>query len=133
MKKLNNKGFTLVELLTVIVILITILTIAIPSITASLSRSEDKQLEAKKQSIAASALIKIKKSDFNSGEYNKFKNGECFISVSKLIDRNYINKEDTLDKNKNTIEGCIGYELGDLKFFDNDDTENKCIKGCELK
>ena len=38
--KLNNKGFTLVELLAVLAILITILLVAIPSITSSLSRSE---------------------------------------------------------------------------------------------
>ena len=56
--RLNNKGFTLVELLTVMVILVTILMIAIPSITAAMSRSEDKQVAAKKESIKSIALIK---------------------------------------------------------------------------
>ena len=51
--KINNKGFTLIELLTVMIILVTILLIAIPSITSSLSRSEDKQLEAQKAAIVS--------------------------------------------------------------------------------
>ena len=43
MKRLNKKGFTLVELLVVIVILGVIMSIAIPSITSSIERSKDKQ------------------------------------------------------------------------------------------
>ena len=38
MKRLNKKGFTLVELLVVIVILAVIMSIAIPSITSSIER-----------------------------------------------------------------------------------------------
>ena len=49
--KLNNKGFTLIELLAVIVLLIAISAIAIPSITASIERSKDKQDDAKKRII----------------------------------------------------------------------------------
>ena len=44
MKRLNKKGFTLVELLVVIVILGVIMSIAIPSITSSIERSKDKQI-----------------------------------------------------------------------------------------
>ena len=45
--KLNNKGFTLIELLGVIVILMAILYLAIPSLTSSVERSKNKQLEKK--------------------------------------------------------------------------------------
>ena len=42
MKKINNKGFTLVELLVVIVILLAIVSLAIPSLTASMERNKTK-------------------------------------------------------------------------------------------
>ena len=49
--KLNNKGFTLVELLGVIIILMAILYLAIPSLTSSVERSKRKQFEQKKELI----------------------------------------------------------------------------------
>lgn len=57
MKKLNKKGFTLVELLVVIVILVIIMSIAIPSITSSLDRSKAKQRDAKVKLIESAAEI----------------------------------------------------------------------------
>lgn len=45
--KLNNKGFTLVELLAVVVILLAISVIAISSISAAIERNKEKQNEAK--------------------------------------------------------------------------------------
>lgn len=114
--KLNKKGFTLVELLTVMVILITILLIAIPSITSSLSRSENKQLEAKKASIVSDVVINIKRSNFsnNSGkDYSSFKAGNCTLSIDKLLEIGYITETEATDKNGNTIEGCVGYIDGD--------------------
>jgi type IV pilus assembly protein PilA len=60
MKKLNNKGFTLVELLAVIVILIIITAIAIPSISSSIERTNDSQRKAKEESILSAAELYIK-------------------------------------------------------------------------
>ena len=45
MKKRNNKGFTLVELLAVIVILAIIMIIAIPSVLATMSTARKKTFE----------------------------------------------------------------------------------------
>lgn len=59
MKKLNKKGFTLVELLVVIVILVIIMSIAIPSITSSLDRSKAKQRDAKVELIESAAEIYV--------------------------------------------------------------------------
>lgn len=47
MKKLNRKGFTLIELMVVIAILVIIMGIALPNITSSIKRSEQKQKEQK--------------------------------------------------------------------------------------
>ena len=43
-KKLNNRGFTLIEVLAVIVILVIIVAIAIPNISASLDRQTCKTI-----------------------------------------------------------------------------------------
>ena len=47
MNKLNDKGFTLVELLAALVILTAIMGIAIPSISSSLERTKEKQNAAR--------------------------------------------------------------------------------------
>ena len=44
MKKLDNKGFTLVELLAVIVILIAVMSVAVPAISSSLGKNKEKTL-----------------------------------------------------------------------------------------
>ena len=57
--KLNKKGFTLVELLAVLVILVVIMTIAIPSVTSSIERSKHKQKNAKIELIESAAELYI--------------------------------------------------------------------------
>lgn len=124
--KLNKKGFTLVELLTVMVILITILLIAIPSITSSLSRSENKQLEAKKASIVSDVVVNVKRSDFDSS-YNNFKGGSCTLKVETLLAIGYITEKEATDKNGNNIAGCVGYDAGDLVFIEDNRCDNECV------
>lgn len=57
MNKLNNKGFTLVELLAVVVILLAISVIAIASISSAIERSKAKQDDAKKEVIISYAKL----------------------------------------------------------------------------
>ena len=126
--KLNNKGFTLVELLAVLAILITILLVAIPSITSSLSRSEAKELDAKKELIASSVEIAVSKND--SCYYSQFKNNTCNFSVQKLIDIGFITEDMGKDNNGVEINGCVKYINNKYQFIDkNIDTECKqpCI------
>ena len=127
MKKISKKGFTLVELLTVIVILVAILMIAIPNITASLNRSEDKQIKAQKQSIASTANITINKNNLQNNlkyNYKKFKDGDCRITVNQLEEFNYITEKMAKYKGK-TIAGCVGYKNGEMNFFENEG--NNCV------
>ena len=49
----NNKGFTIIELLAVLVILITILLIGIPSITSTVERNKQNALNKKYDIIEA--------------------------------------------------------------------------------
>ena len=124
--KLNNKGFTLVELLAVLAILITILLVAIPSITSSLSRSEKKELDAKKELIASSVEIAISKND---DFYSKFKRGECSFKVEKLIEIGYITEDMVKDNNGVQISGCVKYINNKYQFIDKN-IDKECDKPC---
>ena len=88
MRNLNNKGFTLVELLAVIAILIIIALVAIPNISSSIERTKDKQDAAIKRVIksAGDLYTSNNKSKFNSG-------GNC-LSVSILINEDYLDEAD---------------------------------------
>lgn len=57
MKKLNKKGFTLIELMVVIAILVIIMGIALPNITSSIERSKKKQIDNKRQLIESAAEL----------------------------------------------------------------------------
>ena len=114
--KINNKGFTLIELLTVMIILVTILLIAIPSITSSLSRSEDKQLEAQKAAIVSDTIINMKGKDF--ADYSAFRNGSCVLSVESLYNKGYITEKTAKDEDDNFIDGSVGYVDEELQFLD---------------
>ena len=86
MKKLNKKGFTLVELLVVIVILVIIMSIAIPSITSSLDRSKAKQRDAKVKLIESAAEIYVDRHNNNSSPTIQELYNEGLITIEQLKD-----------------------------------------------
>lgn len=82
-KKLNNKGFTLVELLAVLVILVVILRIAIPSLSASMERTKDNQNEARYKIIESAAEQYV--TDHKNAIYNAMgSNTSCYLKISDL-------------------------------------------------
>ena len=101
--KLNNKGFTLVELLAVIVILLAISMVAIPNITASLEKNKNKLSDSQKKIIVSSAELFISENKNTLGYYSNFMNGACCLSTDTLKDNNYITDEDLKDSNGNEI------------------------------
>ena len=67
-KKNNKKGFTLVELLAVIVILLAISVVAIPSISAGMERSKAKTNEnmdsvGNKDAVVSNAVVMLRKDE----------------------------------------------------------------------
>ena len=111
MKKLNNKGFTLVELLAVLVILVTILTIAIPSITSSVERNKANMLEKKYKIIEAQAEIFADMYKNKFLNYSSFINDDdgCCINISDIKDNGLLTDEDLKDANGNQINGFVCY------------------------
>lgn len=136
MKKLNNKGFTLVELLAVIVILITIMSIAIPTISSSLERSKEKQNKAKIKNIEAAAELYVtdnKNEIFNT--LSSLTSGdeegkECKINLDQLVD--YLDEEDLKDADGEELSGVILYDGSSIEYSeeDSDSGENSKLDDC---
>lgn len=86
-KRLNNKGFTLVELLAVLVLLIAIIRIAFPIVSSSLERQKQKQNKARYQLIESAAELYV--TDNKNVIYKKLEStntSSCAILISDLIE-----------------------------------------------
>ncbi len=114
--RINNKGFTLVELLAVIVILLAISVIAIPNITASLERNKNKMSESQKKLIASSAELYISENKNTITYYSSFVAGTCCLSINTLESMGYLSSDDLKDANGNVISGYINYINNKYEF-----------------
>ena len=104
MKKLNNKGFTLVELLAVLVILIAIMGIAIPTISSSLERTKDKQNKARYKILESAAEQYV--TDHKNSVYERLgNNNSCFFELNALSE--YLSIDDMKDADGNEITGGV--------------------------
>ena len=98
--KINNKGFTLVELLAVMVILISISLVAVGGITSSLTKRENKELEEQKELAISAAKI-----------YFSLEKKTC-VTIETLMINNYFGdrkKIDRLDRNYTVKLSNNGY------------------------
>ena len=108
-KKLNNKGFTLIEVLAVIVILVIIVSIAIPNISASLDRQSCTIMENRAELIESAAQFYV--SDNRGTIKTKLGTGQkCKISTDQLKPV-YITADDLKDNDGNTFSGYIIYDI----------------------
>lgn len=113
MKKLNKKGFTLVELLAVVVILLAISVIAVSSISAAIERNKEKENEAKINVILSYARL----------YYDDHKNSlgsAGTISIQDLIEEEYMTEEERKDANDNNFSGIICYSNGSTFTYEKD-------------
>ena len=106
---MNEKGFTLVELLVVIMILAIIIVIAVPSVAGVSNLIKNNMLEKKGELIeeAATLLGQDMKGSVMASD-TKYKSYPCrSIIVSDLVP-NYLDKDNENECLKNESEGSIG-------------------------
>ena len=80
---MNNKGFTLVELLAVILILTGITLVAVSGISASLNRRDTKECEEQKELAKNAAKIYFSLNNVSSVTVGTLKSGGYFNEASK--------------------------------------------------
>ena len=121
MKKINNKGFTLVELIAVVVILVIILLVALPNMSSSIEKRQ------KKDKINIESIIKdageLYISNYIEG-VTVDSNGYCYFAIKTLTTNNYLTNND-IDEYKN---GCIIFDKTNNNYFVTKDSyTGKCI------
>lgn len=97
---MNNKGFTLVELLAVLAMLGAISLIVVSGISSSLERQDIKDCESQKTLVINAAKI-----------YFSLNNNKTSVTVLELVNGNYLesNKISRIDKNDKIIIGSNNY------------------------
>ena len=116
--KLNKKGFTLMELLAVIVIMAIIFAVAVPSISSSIERSKQKQKNAKIEVIEAAGEVYL----------SAHKNANS-VSIPELYDGGILTKDEVKDpfNEKKSLCGYVEYNNHSYTFVDTSSTSNNCV------
>ena len=128
---MKNKGFTLVELLAVLVILGLLITLAVPNILGVSKNVKEKSYQTKIEIIENAAITytsdTVKKSLQNLNDSATV--GYYWVSISKDSDGNKtVNAKATKDSNHNyPAKAFTVQELADAREIDYDDEENKSV------
>ena len=107
----NRKGFTLVELLAVLVILSAIMAIVIPSLSSSMERAKNKKMESNKKLLISAAEMYV--SDHRYSIDNN--SSSCYISLGILVDGGYITN-DIIYSDDGNLTGVILYTKSGNKY-----------------
>ena len=112
MKKLNNRGFTLVELIAVLVILISVMMVTIPAVSTSLEKNKVKQIESTKKLLvnASEFYVTNNKSNIN------FSNDYCYIRLDILVSEKYVDKDAVKDPDGKALAGGVVFDIANYSF-----------------
>ena len=101
----DNRGFTIIELVAVIAILLIIMAIAMPSITALLGRTEEKISKEKEKAFISAAR------EYVSDNYNTISltSGKCNITLADLHTKGYLSDNSYYDTDGNSYPGYVSY------------------------
>lgn len=109
MKKINKKGFTLIEALVVILLVGIILLTLVPSIVTIINKNKKKSCISTKNSIISSAKMYVAEN-----KYTKINCGANNISVSELKSYGNLADKDLDDKFLNTV--VVTYDCTTKEF-----------------
>jgi len=124
MKRLNNKGFTLVELIAVLVILISVMMVTIPAVNSSLEKNKDKQLESTKKLLENASEFYVT----NNKDRIDFDNTSCYIDINDLVYEQYVDKDAIKKPDGEILEGNVVFYISDYSFRYQDSVDgiSKC-------
>ena len=105
---LNRKGFTLVELLAVILILTAVSLVAVASISSSLQRREGKECNEQKELVINASKIYFSNTNCTSSNY-------CVVTVGRLKELKYFNEQSKLDCLEET--NCVSFNENGYEFL----------------
>ena len=105
MKKLNKNGFTLVELLAVIVILAVVILVAVNNVIPNMIKAKAGAFKTEALSFLDGAEQYYTSQQMTNGKFNE--DGKDGVSVKYLVTNKYVKSAD-IDK----YEGCIKYDAG---------------------
>lgn len=106
MKKLNKNGFTLVELLAVIVILAVVILVAVNNVIPQMNKAKAGAFKTEALSFLDGAEQYYTSQQMTGGSFP-----ETGVSIKELVTGKYVKSAD-VDK----YEGCIKYDAGTDKF-----------------
>ncbi len=102
--RLNKKGFTLIELIAVVVIMLAISVMAVSSISAAIKRNSKKQNETKIKVLVSYAELYYQRHKGSLGESGQICITEQFINEFNL------SEDELTDSNGDEFSGCIKYD-----------------------
>lgn len=112
---MNEKGFTLVELIAVLVVLSIILLVAIPAILNVMKKTESTMDNATKELLFANAQSYIT----DTKEYGgKVENSVYCVNIKTLVNENYT-KEPIATMNKDESEEIINNKMVKARYINN--------------
>lgn len=123
MRKLDNKGFTLVEVIAVVVILSVLSLLIVPSISGLLNRSKENSYNDLINSIKLSCEQYINDNRYNISIGSCNNNGICYVnkvSVSFLVENGYLTPSGT--------DGNVDYIVNPKDKKSKMDMENSYVK-----
>lgn len=127
---MNNKGFTLVELLAVIVILAMIVLLAVPA-ALNISKSIRDDMYCSKVDLLENAALL-----YGQDNYDEIRSGRIVrVSIQTLLDEDYLKKDELktfTDSDGKTVESAVILDPRDNKEMNNLEFElsiqNKRVK-----